>query len=200
MRTKNIYYLFIGLFLFGLAGCAVTDIDTSADFTRYKTFAWGKSEIDVSNPVYDSELINKRIRNSVEEEFAKRGIVKNSHNPDFIVRYSTFTEEKKRTSGGYPYSYRFYPYGFYPFMYGWGYPFAFRSPEHVTEYTEGTLILDIIDRRSDELVWRGSVSGDVENVSTLKKQIEKAIKAIMKKYPVNPDDPLNLEKDPNVIS
>jgi hypothetical protein len=158
MKIKNIY-IFIGLFLFGIVqGCAITDFDQSADFTRYKTFAWGKSEIGVSKPVYDSELINKRIRNAVEEEFAKRGIVRNSNNPDFIVRYQTFTEEKKRTSGAYPYGYRFYPFGFYPYGFGWVYPYPWMSPQHTSEYTEGTLILDIIDGRSDELVWRGSVS------------------------------------------
>lgn len=71
---------------------------------------------------------------------------------------------------------------------------------HVKEYTEGTLILDIIDRSTDELVWRGSVSGNVEGISRLRKQIEKGVKAIMKKYPVTPDEPLNIGNDKNIIS
>ena len=192
MSKRNIFVLF-GLFLFGLSGCAVTDFDRSADFTRYKTFAWGKPEVDVENPVYDSDLINDRIRQAVEAEFAKRGIVESNGNPDFIVRYHTFTEEKKSRSGGHPYaySYRYLPFGFYPFAFGYGYPYYWMSPPHFQEFTEGTLILDILDNRSDELVWRGAVSGNVDDVAGLKKQIEKGIKAIMKKYPVSPDQPLN---------
>lgn len=199
MNRKNINIL-LAVFLMGLAGCAVTDLDKSADFTRYKTFAWGKSEIDVSNPVYDSDLINKRIYHAVEKEFAKRGIVKNERNPDFIVRYHTYTEEKRQTQGGYPYRYGFHPFGFYPFAFGWGFPYFLTTPQTTREYTEGTLVLDIIDRRSDELIWRGSVSGNVEDASNLKKQIEKGIKAIMKKYPVTPGDPLNIGNDTKVIS
>ena len=190
MSKRNIF--FFGLFLFGLSGCAVTDFDRSADFTRYKTFAWGKPEVDVENPVYDSDLINDKIRQAVEAEFAKRGIVKSHRNPDFIVRYHTYTEEKESRTGGHPYSYRYHPFGYYPFAYGYGYPYYWMSPPQVREFTEGTLILDIFDNRSDELVWRGAVRGNVEDVAGLRKQIGKGIKAIMKKYPVSPDQPLNI--------
>lgn len=200
MSKRNIFVL-IGFFLLGLSGCAVTDFDRSADFTRYKTFAWGKPEVDVKNPVYEGDLINDRIRQAVEAEFAKRGIVKSRRNPDFIVRYHTYTEEKKSQSGGYPYaySYRYLPFGFYPFAFGYGYPFHWMAPPQVREFTEGTLILDILDNRSNELVWRGAVSGNVDDLASLKKQIEKGIKAIMKKYPVSPDQPLNIE-DQDAIS
>jgi hypothetical protein len=200
MRKNKLYIVAVGLFLFGLSSCAVTDFDRSADFYQYKTFAWGKSEVDVSNPLYESDLIRKRIRHAVEEEFARRGIVKSNANPDFVVRYHTYTEEKERTTGGTPYSYRYFPFRFYPFLYGWGYAYPFVDRPQTTEYTEGTLILDIIDRRSDELVWRGSVSGSVDDESRLRKQIEKGIKAIMKKYPVTPDQPVHLDPDRDVIS
>lgn len=199
MKIKNTYII-VGLFLLGLSGCAVTDFDRSADFTQYKTYDWGKSEIDVSNPVYESDLINKRVRHTVEDEFAKRGIMKNERNPDFIVLYHTYTEEKQRTYGSYPYANRFLPFGFYPFAFAWGYPYMLMSPPRTSEYTEGTLMLDIIDRQSDELLWRGSVSGSVDDVSKLRKQIDKAIKAIMKKYPVSPEAPLNIGTDQNAIS
>lgn len=197
MKPKLLYF-FASLFLCGLAGCAVTDIDHTADFSRYQTYAWGKSDIDVSNPLYKSDLISKRIRNAVDEEFAKRGIVKDQNDPDFIVRFHTYTEEKEQASGGYPYAHPYFPYGWYPFAFrwGWGYfPYAPMSPPTTREYTEGTLVLDIIDHQSDELVWRGSVSGNVDDVSTLKKQIEKGIRAIMKKYPIAPADHLNIKQD-----
>lgn len=200
MDIKKIYIIF-GLFIFGLSGCAVTDMDPTVEFDRYKTFAWGESKVEVSNPVYDSDLINDRIRRAVENEFEKRGIRKKAYNPDFIVRYHTYTEEKERTTGSHPYHYRYYPYGYYPFAFGWGYPYYYwMTPKQTAEYTEGTLILDIIDRRSDELIWRGSVSGNVDDENRLRKQIEKGIKAIMKKYPVSPDDPLDLRNASDVIS
>jgi hypothetical protein len=198
MKAKNIYLL-LAMILVGLSGCAVTDFDRSANFSKYKTFGWGKSDVKVSNPLYESDLINKRIKAAVEEEFAKRGIVKAEADPDVIVRYHTYTEEKERTSGGYPYSYRFFPYAFYPFGFGWwGLPLV--SPQTTTQYTEGTLIVDIIDNRTNDLIWRGSVTGDVKDVSGIKKQIEKGVRAIMKKYPVSPEMPLDLGQDEKAIS
>ena len=200
MRTKRIYAWAFGLILAGLSGCAVTDFDRTSDFSKYKTFVWGESDVDVSNPLYDSDLIDKRIKNAVEQEFAKRGIVRAQADPDFVVRFHTFTEEKKRSMGVYPYRYRFYPYGFFPFAFAWGYPYYWMSPPNVTEYTEGTLIIDIVDHGSGELVWRGSVRGDVDDTSDLKKQIEKGIRAIMKKYPVRQESPLNIGQDSDAIS
>jgi hypothetical protein len=195
MKTK-LTYAFLLLSILGLAGCAVTDIDRTANFAHYKTYAWGKSDIDVSNPLYNSDLINKRIRQAVEEEFSRRGIVKNENDPDFIVRFHTYTEEKTERQSAYPYGYGYIPYTWYPFAFRWGYyPFAPMMPQPPREYTEGTLILDIVDHESNELVWRGSVSGNVDDVVALKKQIEKGVKAIMKKYPVTPDGRLNIGQD-----
>ena len=196
----NRMYILIGLIMMGLSGCAITDFDHKADFSKYRTFAWGKSEVDVSNPVYESDLITKRIQTAVEKEFAKRGVVESGTDPDFIVKYHTYTEEKKRSESVYPYRYGFYPYGFFPFAFGWRYPYYMGSPAQVTEYTEGTLILDMIDHRTGELVWRGSVSGNVEDTARLKKQVERAVQAIMKKYPVSPETPLDKALESEVIS
>ena len=200
MMTNIKAYIILGLALLTVSGCAVTDFDRSADFTQYKTYTWGDAEVDVDNPVYDSDLIEKRVRRTVEQEFAKRGIIKDERSPDFVIEYHTYTEEKARSSYNYPYGYRFMPFGFYPFAFGWGgYPYGWMGPrESTTEYTEGTLILDIIDVKTDELLWRGSVSGDVEDTSRLRKKLEKGIRAIMKKYPVTPDEPLIVS--PDVIS
>jgi hypothetical protein len=66
-------------------------------------------------------------------------------------------------------------------------------------FTEGTLIIDITDSKTKELVWRGTVSGNVDNVGDLEKQIRKGIKAILKKYPVTPQQPLPVE-DKDAIS
>src|SRR5690606_29783163 len=120
-------------------------------------------------------LIHKNIRSTVESEFAKRGIGKDNKNPDFIVSYHTYTEEKTRPSGRPNYGPAFYPFGFRPFIWGWGWgvPYFYGYPEQPYTYTEGTLIIDVTDARTDELVWRGTVAGKVDQLSTLQKQVRK---------------------------
>jgi hypothetical protein len=202
MKRINIYIAI--LLLTVMSSCAVTDIDRSADFYNYRTYAWGEPTAKVNNPVYNSELISKNIKNAIGQEFAKRGIKFNPENPDFVVSYQTFTEEKREVRNRGPYGYGpYFPLRFYPYYFGWGwgFPYAWGGgfPEE-TNYTEGTLIIDITDNKTNELVWRGTVKGNVENISSLQKQIQKGIKAIMKKYPVTPQEPLPLMKDEKVIS
>lgn len=199
---SNIKYILMASILLLLAGsCAITDMDRAADFRSYQTYTWGKPEEDVKNPLYKSDLISKNIRQTVEREFAQRGISIDKRNPDFVVSYRTYTEQKQQIRGGtysgfgFPYFgryYRFYPFGM------WGYPYGWRTPVEHT-YTEGTLIIDITDNKTNELIWRGTVRGNVDEVSGLQKQIQKGIKAIMKKYPVKPEEPLPV-KEEKVIS
>jgi hypothetical protein len=96
------------------------------------------------------------------------------------------------------YPFNYYRYYWMPLGYGrlrslYGYQ------PRTTEVTEGTLVIDILDAKSKELVWRGSVSSNLYNSKNLHKQIEKGVKAIMKKYPVkqldSPSDVLPKKDD-----
>lgn len=175
-----------------LGSCAVTDMSQEVDFNQYRTFGWGKAEISVSSPAYKSGLISSKIRKNVKDEFEKHGLVYSKKNPDLLVSYETFTKEKEQMTGsrfGYPYM---YPYrGFYPYMWGWGgypyLPYGGYGPQ-MYSYTEGTLIIDVIDAKTSEHIWRGLVKGNVSDVKALQRSIDKGVKAIMKKYPgVDPD-------------
>ena len=105
--------------LFGATSCAVTDFDRRADFREYKTYAWGEPTIKVENPVFHSDLIDQQIKQTVATAFAERGITHTASQPDLIISYQTFTENKEQQTGGYfgP----FMPYGgFFPWRFGWG--------------------------------------------------------------------------------
>lgn len=186
--------------------CAVTDVDRTADLTHYKTFGWGKSRLDVKNPAYKGDLIEASIKTSVKQEFARKGITYSARKPDLLVSYEGFTEAKedRYQSGGYyynyyPYYYPFYGYASYGprFYYGgyWGGPMFWSAPPTFSySTTEGTLILDLRDRKTGKLVWRGMVQGDVDNVKSLKKNIAKGVKAILKKYPAVPPPVMPIPK------
>src|SRR4051812_29901377 len=101
MKRVRIINILIGLALLtGLASCAVTDIDRAVDFNNFRTFTWGKSTVEVKNPVYKSELIDKNIRRTIAGEFAKRGITYTKKDADLMVSYQTYTENKQSNYGG----------------------------------------------------------------------------------------------------
>jgi hypothetical protein len=199
-RGKGLNIWFMVTLLFAMVGCAVSDVDRKVDFRRYKTFAWEKSVDKTENPIYNSDLINKNIKTTIEVEFAKRGIAFDPKDPDLVVSYKSYTEKKEAVSAGTAYGpYPFFPRMFYSYHYGWMFPYGvYNNPDRYT-FTEGTLIVDIADGKTKEMIWRGTVSGNVDNVKKLQKQIEKGIRAIMKKYPVPESDNLLLP-DQNTVS
>ncbi len=175
-----------------LGSCAVTDMSQDVDFSKYKTFGWGKAEISVSSPAYKSGLISSKIKKEVKNEFEKHGLVYSKRNPDLLVSYETFTKEKEQLSagayGGYPYMMRGMYGGFFPYMWGYPYmPYGPYGPGQMYYYTEGTLVIDITDANTKEHIWRGLVKGNVSDVKALQKSISKGVKAIMKKYPGSVD-------------
>lgn len=194
MKIRSWMIGLAAVIMVALGSCAVTDMDQTVDFTQYRTYGWGSSEVEADNPVFRSELIDKRIRNTVETEFARKGLTYADANPDLLVSYRTYTEQKEKPltpAYRYPYFMPFSPWfpmsAFYfrGFPYGWGYPYMPMPPEQSTyTVTEGTLVVDISDAGTGELIWRGSVKGNVDNTNALARQIEKGVRAIARKYPV----------------
>ena len=196
MRALTITFLIAAVAMI-LSSCAVTDVDRQFNVNRYHSFTWGESEIKTENPLYRGDLIDKNIKHTISEEFAKRGITYDPKHADFVVSYHTYTEQKQQA-----YANNSFYGGFFPF-YGWGYyyspfgyrpfgPYGYNNSYRNNTYTEGTLIVDIRDGKTRETVWRGSVSGNVDNTKKLERQVRKGIQAIMKKYPVPADNQLRL--------
>lgn len=184
MKTVLNICLAVAMML-SLGSCAVTDIDKTVDFNQYRTFGFSTAEINVNNPAYKSTLISSKIRKNLQSEFEKHGMVYDNTNPDVLVSFETFTTDKEKMTGGSPYLYpgfmfyRGFPMFGFPYgPYGWGGMGAYSYT-----YTEGTLIIDVVDAKTKEQVWRGLVKGDVSNLGDLSRSIDKGVKAIVKKYP-----------------
>lgn len=64
------------------------------------------------------------------------------------------------------------PFGYY----GGGYPYS-------TTSTNGTLVLDVTDAKTGEVLWQQAITGDVSNFNRLDRQINKGVKKLMKSFP-----------------
>ena len=137
------------------AGCAsgpniMTDYDRAADFGAYKTYNF----VEGAGPDHGQaqSLFTQYVIRAVTIEMEKRGYTK-SDNPDLLVIFGARLDDKidvRTTSapmtGGY-YGYRA-PYGYG----GWG-GYGYATETHVSEYTEGTFNIDLIDNKRRQLVW-----------------------------------------------
>jgi len=162
----------------------VADYDSTTDFSNYKTFAFYKKGIDKAEI---SDLDKRRILKAVEAQLMAKGFTK-SENPDILV--NIFTKARRKVdvynnSYGYGgYGYGGYGYGGYHGWYPWYY-----GPNYgvqISEYTEGTLFIDLIDSEKKELIWQGIGSGGLStsgNVSKKEDRVKEFVIEIMEQYP-----------------
>ena len=193
MKRKHFLGLMaISLAVLFLSSCTSTkitaDYDKSIDFTKYKTFeyyGWAKESDKLMN-----DLDKKRIEDSFANEFYKRGMSYVKENGDLIVTLFIVVENKTQTTanttsmsgyGGYYGGY----YGYGP-RYGWG-PSYSTTTVSTYNYAVGTLVCDVYDKASEQLIWEGIASKTIdENPQTRDRNIPKVIEYLMRKYPVPP--------------
>ena len=58
----------------------------------------------------------------------------------------------------------------------------------VESYKEGTLIIDLVDAERRELVWRGTATGAVSDLTQAEKKLFGAVGRIFEAFPPLPDD------------
>ena len=150
--------------------------DENVNFSQYKTFAFDKA--GARNP-----FVNKMIVEAIERELTSRGLTKVDTDPDLRVVYLAATGPDMRVANV-PFYHVVNPA--YSGMVG-------SSHMAMWDVTNGTLVIDLLDRKSDRVVFRGTVNevlqraptadlqGDAKTVS---KPINKGIAKVFKKYPV----------------
>jgi hypothetical protein len=142
-----------------------------------KTFAWKKTEetsVAAKNP-----LLHSRILNGIEYYLSLGGGHEVASDPDVWVTYHTSSEEKvvlNTDHWGYGYPSRWGYYG-RPYSYG-GYATATTT---VSTYEKGTLVVDVWDAKSDQIIWRGIAANItvVDNPVKMEKKIDKALKKMV---------------------
>jgi hypothetical protein len=194
---KNIL-LAVGLALLtGLSACAPkvnVEQRANVNFSRYRTFDFADTEVKTDgdrNPLLRSSITQDRIKQAIASELSKRGLRQVENKPDFLVTTHTFVEKAERTvydtqpAAGYAYPYSVgYRGRFLPINYGYWYSPAYYSTPRTEQYREGTLVIDFIDARTNNLVWRGSVADPVDDAGRLGSEFSKNAKEILDKFPI----------------
>lgn len=155
------------------------DFDTQADFVVYKTYAWIQQPTTAIGSAKAAQqmntLLDKRIKDAVNTQLAAKGMTLVAENPDALVIYHTGIDNKIEVQD-YGYTYPRYGYGGW---YGGG-------QVDVYEYNEGTLIVDLIDAKSDQLVWRGTATKVIDETASAQEReanLNEVIGKLFAQYP-----------------
>ncbi len=167
-----------------LAGCSSLNVNTDFDPTAisrvgsFQSYAWLPHPAGGDTRANNS-LVEGRLMRAVDAALQAKGYRLVQSNPDFLVGWHAGLEDRvdvQRINSYY--GYRWSRWGR-----GGG---VWTSDTYVTEYTQGTLILDIVDADANELVWRGAGEGKVNLDSTpqeRERRIQEAVDKILEDFP-----------------
>jgi len=169
-----------------LSGCATrarSDFDREVAFSYYKTFDWiappvraSEEEMrsDPEGPFARNSLLDKRMRAAVNSKLKTRGFryVEGGESDIRLNYHVTFKDKLVGSGSDFGYVGRYHR-GAFSSGFNWS----------VRQYQEGTIIIDIVDRAKDQLVWRGWIVSRNRDGNYDEAEINRAVNQILMRFP-----------------
>jgi hypothetical protein len=168
-RTAVCTVFFLAMVGAAFAQHVKTDFDHQANFSQYKTYSW--QEIKPANSLWDA-----RIKNAVDAQLAAKGWTQLDNGGDvaIVAIKTTQTQRTLQTfydgMGG---GWRWRGMG------GFG-----QSTTTEQDYKQGTLVVDLYDTKTKQLIWRGSAQDTLSDKATKnEKNLDKGVAKMFKAFP-----------------
>ena len=177
MRLKT-----LGLALAILAGSSPAFAASHSDYTKsfplqtLKTFQFKQQHRISRDPLANNEIWASDVRDAIRSDLNSHGLAEATNgNPDFYVAFYVGLQDR--------YDIDSVGYGL-PFHRGfhsawWGWPAGYDV--WAIPYKETTVIVDVIDAHTNQLVWRG-YDTDTLNVGNADKTLTKAVDSVLSRF------------------
>jgi hypothetical protein len=169
MKLRKMMTTAAGLLLLGSAtfGRVKTDYDRAANFAQYKTYSWER--VQTKDP-----LMVDRIKRAINASLAAKGFTEVSSGGDVAIVAIEMTHDQQTLNT------------FYDGFGGgwrWGGGFA-NATTTVDTYKVGTLVVDLFNANTKNLIWRGSASDTLsDNSSKNIKNLDKGVLKMFEHFP-----------------
>jgi hypothetical protein len=181
---KKIICLISFLLIFAAARAQKVSADhaLNSSIKNYKTYSWVASIDKIPDDqlfvgpngvlIYNNESARKMIKDAIQYELDARGYKKQESNADMLVDFEVLEQPGRlRTYNGYQ-------------VVSLGAD-TVRTPENVqwTDVKAGTLLINLTDGKSGDMVWQGFASG-ILNPDIIKSQskVRQAVSSIFRKF------------------
>ena len=160
-----------------LAGCATVNVSShverGVDFAQFRTWDWGPADtLPTGDPRLDhNPFFQDYLEGTVEKEMTRHHYDHVTGGmPDLLLHYhanvsKTFDVNSVDARNGYCYD----------------------DCTKVIEYMQGTIVLDVVNTKTNRVVWRGwsqqRMDGVIDNQDRLRAVIDKGISKMMKEMP-----------------
>ena len=167
------------------------------DFQNYKTYAWLPTKDTSFTKLANKKTVESALASAVSQQLNARGMKFDSLTPDCLFTYSlvlTKTYEvgqapppvyaPNSNAGALPGQYDMYYY--VPASTAMYNPDLYQGSMKVTTFRDGTLVIDMIDRKTNQIVWRTNAQGKVNEKERqgVRPTINEIVPAMFKKFPI----------------
>ena len=174
-RRLMLFAAGLALAVVTLGGCAALNsgafLARGADLHHYRTYNWASTdELYTGDPRLDNnEFFLSQLKTAVEKQMAAKGFERvDQDTPAMTIHYHASVTQKLDVPAADQK---------YAECNGCG-PFV---------YDAGSLVLDLVDARTDKLLWRGwaegSIDGDVDRQARLDQTVDDAVAKIFALFP-----------------
>lgn len=158
-----------------------SETQPNVDFGKFKTYAWASqvdSKLDSGQYFLSDLALKKQIRDAVSYAMDGRGYKFTRQNPDLIINFRVFdkpTTMKGYTGGNSGYFNASEVQGI--------------IDEQEIQVKEGTILVNIVDTKTDQAIWRGLASGLTSNNSFNRQEgkVREAVNLIFNRYEYRAD-------------
>jgi Domain of unknown function (DUF4136) len=157
-----------------LLGCSLApaqDVTTNSmpgtNFAKYHTYKW----VAIEGGAHPNQIVDAQIKQSIDNQLAAKGLTKtDGNNADLYVGYQVSVDQQKQWNA----------YGMGGLRWG-----GMASAQSST-ISIGTLVLDMYDPSTKQLVWTGRATKTLDpskNQEKNQKNLDNAMKKLLKNYP-----------------
>jgi hypothetical protein len=174
-----------------LAACSsgakiVANSDPMADFGAFKTYDFYQQlSTDRGGP---RTILSTHLLSATTREIEARGFRRSGNNPDLLIDFMASTQDKIQV--------RNQPTTGVSMHRGrgrggagtWSGASMTMSTQQVTQTTEGTVAVDMVDRKKNQLVWEAAAVGRVtdKTMNNMGSVVQGAVADMFAKFPVQP--------------
>lgn len=178
-------------FLLLISACAVpslvikinTSQDQQARFEQYRTYSWFQpAPVHAASSGADYSRLQGYLQKAIEQEIEKQGLQKAAGQAQVLLALDVSLPK--------PHPTQTYPAGF---GYGLAWHRGFRydyghanitNYRPVNAYPPGTILIDVIDASTRELIWRGWAEAVIEDFNADYTTVVRYVDDIIDKYPI----------------
>jgi len=158
-----------------------SDYDKMFDLTKLRTFAF-KNDRASNDPLSSNTIEAERLQSALTAQLQANGFSQDLQDPNFIVAFYSRSKQKTEieSTPGFGFGSGF----------GWGYDMPYRErwrwglgPDiWGYNYTQGCVMVDIIDAKTNQLVWRGVAMDTLSGINQSDKQANEVAKDLVKRF------------------